>query len=168
MVMMQTIQAIFEKMRTADVTSDDTAFDGVTSGARYTDITKRDVYMYDTAVNGVEVIFSAEGVNTDTFGCEVWNISSDGLADKVADITGALGTAVADMTNTDNTSRLFAGTLTIAEEFHLKEVTVADSGNNRFAKLGWDTLGNRGGYISFHSIGGVGEVKRIVPWIRFF
>lgn len=168
MTMMHTIQACYEKMRVEDVTGDDTGFDGVTKGQRYTDITTRDVFIYDTAVNGVEIIFSAEAVATDTFGAEIWNISVDGIADKVADITGAAGTAVADMTNIDDTSRLFMHSITITEEFHLKEVTVADSGNNRFAKVGLDTLGSKGGAITFHSVGGAGEVKRITPWVRFF
>lgn len=168
MTMMHTIQACYEKMRVADVTLDDTGFDGVTKGQRYTDITTRDVYMYDTAANGVEIMFSGECVDGDTFGAEIWNISTDGIGDKVADITGAAGTAVADMTNMDNTSRLFMDTITISEEFHLKEVTVADSANNRFAKIGLDTLGSKGGAVTFHSVGGAGEVKRITPWVRFF
>lgn len=168
MTMMHTIQACYEKMRREDVTVDDTGFDGVTKGQRYTDITTRDVFMYDTAVNGVEIIFTGECVNGDTFGAEIWNISTDGIADKVADITGIAGTAVADITNIDNTTRLFMDSITITEEFHLKEVTVADSGNNRFAKVGLDTLGSKGGAITFHSVGGVGEVKRITPWVRFF
>jgi hypothetical protein len=166
--MIHTIQACYEKMRTADVTADDTGLDGETTGQWLTEITQRDVYMYDTAVNGVEIIFSGEAVDGDTFGAEIWNISVDGIADKVADITGIAGTAVADITNKDNTSRLFMDSITISEEFHLKEVTVADHANNRFAKVGLDTLGSKGGYVSFHSIGGVGEVKRITPWVRFF
>ena len=168
MTMLQTIQASYEKMRSEDVTVDDTGFDGVTKGQRLTDITTRDVFIYDTATNGVSVMFSAEAVDGDTFGAEIWNITNNGIADKVADITGIIGTAVADMTNVDDTSRLFGDTVTISEEFHLKEVTVADSGNNRFAKVGWDTLGCRGGYISFHSVGGAGEAKRITPYVRFF
>lgn len=168
MVMSHTIQASYSKMRTDDVTADDVAFDGSTSGARYTDITTRDVFIYDPATNGVSIFFSAEATEGATFGAEIWNITNDGLAEKCADITGAAGSAWADMTNADSTARLFMDTITISEEFHLKEVTVADSGNNRYAKIGMDTLGGRGGYVSFHSIGGANEVKRITPWVRFF
>lgn len=166
--MSHTFQSGFTKMRTEDVTVADTAFDGSNSGARYTDITKRDVVIYDPATNGIEIMFSAEAADGDTFGAEIWNITMDGIADKAADITGIVGTAWADITETDSTARLFIDTITIDDEFHLKEVTVADSGNNRFAKVGLDTLGSRGGYVSFHSIGGVGQAKRITPWFRFF
>jgi len=168
MTMMYTMQNIFEKMRKNDVTADDTAFDGSTSGSRYTDITQRDVYFFDPATNGVEIVFSGEGADGNVFGAELYLVTTDGWADKVADITGAAGTAWADMTNADSTARLFVDTITITDEYHLKEVTVADSGNNRFAKVGLDTLGARGAYVCFHTIGGVGEIARITPWIRFF
>lgn len=166
--MQYTFQSGFCKMRTADVTADDTAFDGSTAGARYTDITRRDVIMFDPATNGIEIFFSGEATEGATFGAEIWNITVNGLGEKIADLTGAAGSAWADMTNKDSTERLFMDTVTISDEYHLKEVTVADSGNNRFARVGLDTLGSRGGYINFHSIGGANQVKRITPWFRFF
>ena len=168
MVMLHTMQNIFEKMRREDVTADDTAFDGETAGARYTDITTRDVYLFGPETNGIEIVFSGEAAEGDTFGAEIYLITADGWADKIADITGEAGTAWSDMTNADCTTRLFMDTITISDEFHLKEVTVADSGNNRYAKLGLDTLGAKGTYVGFHSVGGVGEVKRITPWVRTF
>lgn len=168
MAMNYTMQARFLKMRSADVTADDTAIDGSTSGYRLTDITKRDIIEYGPETNGIEIIFSAEGADNDTFGANIWNISCEGLALKVADLTCALGTSWADWTNTDNTSRLFADTATIDAEYHLKDVTVCDTGNNRIARIGLDTLGCRGSYVEFHSIGGVGQAKRLTPWYRFF
>jgi len=113
-------------------------------------------------------VFSGEASDAATFGAEIYLITRDGWADKVADITGAAGTAWADMTNADSSSRLFMDTVTISDEFHLKEVTVADSGNNRYAKVGLDTLGSMGAYVCFHSVGGANEVARITPWVRFF
>ncbi len=167
--MMYTMQNRFIKMRTADVTADDTAIDGSTSGYRLTDITKRDVIEYDPACNGIEIVFSAEGADNNTFGARIWNFTNDGIAQKAADITGALGTAWADLTNADNTSRLWADSITIDAEFHIKEVTVADTANNRIARVGMDTVGYRGGYVEFHNVGGGGaEVNRITPWYRFF
>lgn len=168
MPMIQTFQSGFTKMRTQDVTADDTAFDGSTKGARYTDITSRDVIWYDPNTNGIEIMFTGEAANNDTFGAQIWNITTNGLAEIVADITGAAGTAWFDFTSKDSTERLFMDSITITDEYHLKDVTVADSGNNRFARIGLDTLGAKGGFVCFHSIGGVGEVKRITPWFRFF
>lgn len=163
-----TMQNRFVKMRTADVTADDTAIDGSTSGYRLTDITKRDIIEFGPETNGIEIIFSAEGVNNDTFGAGLWVVSQEGWGEKAADLTCALGLAWADMTNVDNTSRLFADTATIDAEFHLKDVTVADTGNDRMVRIGLDTLGARGAYVEFHSIGGVGQAKRLTPWYRFF
>ena len=129
MTMLHTMQTQYTKMRPTDVTTDDISIDGSTSGYRLTDITERDVIEYDPAANGIEIIFSAEGANGDTFGAYIWNIAQGGIAERVAEITCALGTAWADMTNADSTTRLFADTVTISTEYHLKEVTVADSGN---------------------------------------
>jgi len=167
-MMNYTIQASFEKMRSADVTADDTAIDGSTSGYRLTDITKRDIITFGPETNGIEIMFTAEGVDGDVFGAKIWNISNEGIALKVADITGALGTAWADITNADNTTRLFADSITIDAEYHLKEVTVADTANNRMARIGLDTLGCKGSYVEFHTVGGAGEAERITPWYRFF
>jgi len=135
--MLYTMQNSFEKMRKADVTADDTAFDGETSGARYTDITKRDVYFFDPATNGIEIVLSGEAADGETFGAEIFLVTTDGWADKVADITGAAGTAWADMTNADCTARLFMDTITISDEFHLKEVTV-EYGRWRYIRLRGD------------------------------
>ncbi len=168
MTILHTMRNPFCPARKLDVTVADTAFDGSTKGARYTDITRRDIYELDEACNGIEVLFAAEADDGDTFGCEILNVTRDGLADMVADVTGAVGTAWADMTNIDSTERLFVDDLSISAEYHLKEVTVADQGNNRFAKLGWDTIGARAIYFRFYNVGGGGQCARIRPWVRFF
>ncbi len=158
----------YNRMRKQDVTADDAAFDGSSSGARYTDITKREVFFFDTGANVVEIMFYGEGDDGDTFGVEIWNVIKGGYAEYVADITGALGTAYADITNRDSTERLFADDVTISDSDHLKGVTIADQGNNRYSKITYSPFGAIGGCVRFYNVGGVGEVARIVPMIRFF
>lgn len=162
---LHTMQTIYEKMRSADVTTDDTAFDGETSGARYTDITTRDIYEFGPEVNGAEIMFTGEATAGRSFSCEVWGVTLGGLGEFMCDLSGLAGTAWADLTDADSSARLFIDSLTIIEEEHVKDITVADSGNNRYAKLGFDTLGYGGAYCRF-TVGDATEVSRITPWIR--
>lgn len=162
---LHTRQGIYEKMRTADVTADDTGLDGETVGQYYTDITSRDIYEFGPETNGAEIMFTGEAVDGDKFGCQIWGITYDGLGEFICEITGAAGTGVADITNADNTDRLFVDTITIDSEGHVKDVTVADSGNNRYAKIGFDTLGYRGAYCLI-DMPAANPVDRLTPWVR--
>lgn len=168
MVMQHVIQNGYNKMRTLDVTADDAALDGLTKGNKYTDITTRDIFEFDTGANVVEIMFSGEGIDTDKFGAEIWNVTLDGLAEFVADVTGTAGKAIADMTDMDNTSRLFCDDVSVIDSDHLKSVAVADQGNDRYSKISYAPFGAKAGYIRFYNVGGAGEVKRIVPRVRFF
>ena len=154
-------------MRADDVTSDDTALDGSTSGARYTDITSRGYYEFGTEVNGAEVVFSGEADNSDSGSCELWGVTTNGIGELIADLSLITGTAWADMTDPDSTARLFVDSITIITENHVKDVTVADSGNNRFAKVGFDTIGYKGIYCRC-TVGDATEISRLTPWIRTF
>lgn len=168
MSMMNTIQNSFVKLRKDDITQADATMEPAVLVSKLTSVTERSYFEFGTDVNGVAMMFTGEGVDGDTFDGFVWGVTNDGWAEAIAEISGTLGTAIADVTNADNTSRLFTDTIEIKQEFHLKEVTVADSGNNRFAKLGWDTLGLKGVYICVTAVGSAGEVDRLTPWVRTF
>jgi hypothetical protein len=167
-MMIHTIQNSYTKLRKLDITEADVTMDGGVAGSKLTEVTDRDYVEFGTDVNGIALVFSGEAVDGDTFDAFVWGVTNEGWAEAIAEISGTVGTAIADVTNADNTSRLFVDTINIKDEFHLKDVTVADSGNNRYAKLGWDTLGLKGMYICVTAVGGAGEVDRLTPWVRTF
>lgn len=168
MGMLSTIQNSYVTLRSADITAADVTMDGGVKGSKLTEVTERDIVEFGTDVNGVILMFSGEAVDGDTFDGFVWGVTNEGIAEAICEISGTVGTAIADMTDVDATERLFVDTIEIKQEFHIKEVTVADSGNNRYAKLGWDTLGLKGMYVCVTAVGGAGEVDRLTPWVRTF
>ena len=166
--MSHTIQNSYVKLRSADVTKADVTMDGGVAGSKLTEVTERDIFELGTDANGAVLVFSGEGVDGDTFDGFIWGVTNEGWGEAIAEISATLGTAIADMTNKDATERLFVDSITITAKYHVKEVTVADSGNNRYAKLGWDTLGLKGMYVCVTAVGGAGEVDRLTPWVRTF
>ncbi|HIJ71153.1 MAG TPA: hypothetical protein HPP87_07295 [Planctomycetes bacterium] len=160
-------------LRSSDVTADDDALVPETLGANMlSDFTNRDCLDLDEAWNNGEIICWAEGVDNDTFGVEIWGLAKGPYTRRIgtlmADITGTLGTAIADVSNPDNTSRLFADDMTISEQYHLTDISAHDNNDNRICKLTVDFNGLSGLCARFYNVGGAGEAERINLWMRPF
>ncbi|KPL25606.1 MAG: hypothetical protein AMJ75_00410 [Phycisphaerae bacterium SM1_79] len=156
----------YDKARIVDVTADDTAVDGTTSGYKYTEITKRDIYEFSPGVEGCVLVFSGEADDTDYGECRIWGVSNDGVGSFICDLTLKTGTAFADMTNADSSARLWVDTITVDSQAWLGDVSVVDTGGNRMASVHFKTFGLRGIFCQFSDIGDVTEISRIVPWVR--
>lgn len=115
-----------------DVTQDDTPIDGLTAGLRLWDYTT--THGIDTSVgptrlpvgaSNVEIGFYAEAPDDDTasFGCKIWGKPKNGPVQLICDVTGASGAYIADMTNVDNTTRVFYDDLTVADTSKWLDVT---------------------------------------------
>jgi hypothetical protein len=168
MVMKHTIQNRPVKARVADITIADTTVDGIAVGSRLTEITERDIFEFGTDANDAVITFTGEAVDGDTFDGFIWGVTQEGVAEAIAEISGTAGTAIYDGTDQGSSDRLFIDTVNIKQEFHVKEVTVADNGNNRYAKVGFDIVGLCGVYICVTAVGAAGQVDRLTPWVRTF
>jgi len=171
MPMLHTLQTSYEPMRSADVTADDTLIDPSGSAGNWlTDFTSRDVYELGPETNGVEIIFWAEADETDYFGCKLWGgaVGTPSIAEFICDMSGQAGAAIADVTNPDNTSRLFVDYIYIFDQAHIDMVGLLDSsrGNNRIAKLAFDTYGYKFLYPEFYTVGDTTEVHRTNAYLR--
>jgi hypothetical protein len=158
-------------LRNADVTADDTALTLDTAGhAKITDITRRNFLELDPAWTGGEFIVWGEGVENDTFGVELWGLAVGPGGRKIgclmADITGTLGTCIADVTNPDSTSCLFSDDMTISDQHHISDISSHDAGNDRICKLKTEFNGLFGLYGRFYNVGSAGETDRVNMWMR--
>ena len=162
----------FIPLRNADVTADDTALTLDTAGLnKCTDITRsRDWLELDPAWNSAEFIVWSEGVENDTFGVELWGLmkspGSKSIGCLLADCTGTLGTCIADVTNPDNTSRLFADDITISAQYHITDFSAHDNDDDRITRIKVEFKGLYGLYSRWYNVGGAGEAERINLWMR--
>lgn len=168
MSMLRTYQSGWSMMRRADVSADDSAFDGSNSGARYLGADwPADSFDIPVEANGAEIVFWGEGDNGDTFACEMWG-KADGVNGplmRMFDVTGAAGTAFA---SADHTLDLLCDDVTVSEQWNVKPVSIFDQGNNRVARIVMDLAGIAAMYPRFYNVGGVGEMHNINAYIRIW
>jgi len=95
----------------------------------------------ETLANAVVLTCYATASADDTCEMEIYGIPSnaeDTAPERIADLVWIFGTA----RHTGSTV-LWAGTCSIANDWHISGVTASDSGNNVIAKLDFDTTGYR-------------------------
>ncbi len=151
MTMAKTIQLGYEKMRVSDITTDDTQLDGETAGYTY-HYTDRpiDSYSLGPEANAAEIIFPGSDVSDgNNFSAKLYGYRvNDAPAEFLADISGTAGLArIADVT-----TALYTDTLVIASQGHIKTLSVADSANDRVAKLAFDCVGFQWLYVEFYDV----------------
>lgn len=173
MTMLHTFQGGWLPLRTADVSADDTALDPTLANYTFFDLTKRDAHRLDPGANGMEVVFLGEGDDTDYFGCRIFGKSPFGPAERIAEISGHYGTALAPndgSVTVDSTTYKIAETILLdgSNVFHVRDVTVADCSANRAAKLHFDTAGMTHVYFEFYNVGDTTEVHNIRPYGRYY
>lgn len=153
-----TIQGSYEQMRSADVTTDDTVLDGSTAGYTYDWHDKPSAAKeLGPEYNACEIIFPCGqdflddtnamiATDGNNFAFSLWGYAERGPAEFLCEVSGTVGTARIE----DSTSVLYTDTLTIDSQGHLKTISVADAGgNNRVAKLAFDTCGLKYLYVCF-------------------
>jgi len=172
MGMLQTFMGSYEPMR-ADVTTPDTTLSPETAGATYDWHDKPSTaYKLRPEHNGCEIILAggynialhddtsyADTSNNKGFEATLFAYAENGPAEFLCDLTGIVGTARIN----DYTLSLWIDTITIDTEDHLKDISIADSGNNRIAKIVFDTVGYSWLYLQFNDMTG-----SITPLIRPF
>jgi hypothetical protein len=152
-----------------DVTTDDAAIDGLTAGRRLTDFTKnRTLFALQPGAHMVQVGFYAEAAEdaTGSFGCELWAAGLDKIPQRVCDVTGLAGPAIADLTNADNTTRLFYDDLTVADTSEWGDVS---TGNLLSDGLAWVCFSSRGAaylWPRYYNVGDATEAKRIKALVK--
>lgn len=148
--MLQTIQLGYEPMRAADVTVLDISLDGETAGYTF-DKSDRpsDCWQMGPETNAVEIIFPVYDTSNNTkFRFKFWGYTPNGPAEFLCDISGTTGLARID----DSTVNLYADTITIAEQKHLKTISVVDNASDRIAKLIFDACGYKWIYAQCVSV----------------
>jgi hypothetical protein len=112
-----------------------------------------------SAVNGMEVIFCGGAAADKTFSFKVWGWRShNGPAELVCSGDGILGTQQVvkyPHNGATATSKFWADTLTITDVW-LTTVDVSDSGNDRIAKIIFDTCGFEWFFIEITLADGTG------------
>lgn len=167
--MLHTMQGSYESMRSGDVTTDDTALDGETSNYTYHWHDKpKEAFQLGPEYNSCEIIFTGgfecadNTVNADTtdggnFAFKFYGYTEHGPAEYLADVSGTIGLARI----ADSTLALYADTIVIAEQKHVKTLSVSDSAADRVAKLTFDVFGYKYLYAEGYD---VSYAPR--PWIR--
>lgn len=175
MSIMHTIHLAYESMRSGDVTADEDLIDptGSDRSKWLSEFTHNDVYELGEEANGVEIIGWGEADDTDYVDFELWGAAFSAfkgktIAEFLCEVSAQAGAAVADITSSGSTSRLFFDTMSITSEGHVKAAAVDDSGNNRFAKLSLDTTGLKFLFVQFTNVGDTTEVHRANLWLRKF
>lgn len=173
MSMLYTLQGCWVSLRRTDVSADDTALDPTLANYTFFDLTKRDCYRLEPGANGMEVIFLGEGDDTDYFGCRIFGKSPFGPAERIAEISGHYGAALAPndgSVTVDATTHKIAETILLdaSNTFHIRDMTVADCSSNAVAKLYFDTAGIMDIYFEFYNIGDATEVHNIRPYGRYY
>ena len=97
--------------------------------------------------NGVELISYAKGIADATYTVALYGVSIDGPPERIASLAYTLGDAVV------SSGVLWAGTC-VATDTHNALITVADSGNDRVAKVTFDAIGYRYLYAIAHTSSG--------------
>jgi len=161
----------WQEVNGTDITADQSAFDGLTAGLQFTDFTTGRAGLMCELPAGrytIQVGFYGEALEdgTSSFGCELWGSGNDGICQEICDITGLAGSGIADMTNADNTSRLFYDDLTVSEFSLWNDIT---SGNLLSGGLGFVEFTSRG--ITrlaprFYGVGDTTESKRMKALVR--
>jgi len=157
-------------MRSGDVTTDDTALDGETASYTYHWHDKpSEAFELGPEFNACEIIFTggyecadntdnADTTDGGNFAFKFYGYVEGGPAEFLCDVSGTMGLARI----ADSTLALYADTLTIDTQAHLKTISVIDGGgNDRVAKLAFDTCGLKYIYAEGYD---VSYAPR--PWIR--
>jgi len=168
MSVLHTFQSSYEVL-TGDITGEISQgdmtqlLDGSSLGYTYQNDDKPSIATeIDPAANGIELIFKGKDVTENSdFGINIWGYRVNGPAEKICEISGIFGTARyedgSSFGGDVDTARYWADTLGITSDIHLTTVSVADSGNNRIAKLKFDDIGYRDLVGEFFDISGAGE-----------
>jgi len=153
--MLHTFQGSYEPMRSADITegNEDTQLDGATAGYTYHWSDRpalKEVYRLGEEANGAVIIATSPVESTaDALGCfKLYGYPEGGPAEFMCDISCAAGTARIN----DDAEALYVDTMNIGSQGHIKNLSVDDSGNNRVAKLSFDTTGLRYLYMEWYDI----------------
>ncbi len=152
MSMLHTIQNTYVPMRVSDVTVDDTVLDSSTAGFTFApDDKPEDSLQLGPEVNGIEIIFQgADSSDAQNFQARFYGYPINGPAEFICDVSGTIGTARG---NEDSTTNLYADTLVIDSQQHVKSVAIKDAGgNNRISKLVFDSVGYRDIYCEFPDV----------------
>lgn len=150
MAMAKTIQNGYVPMRPADVSVDDTALDGETAGYTYHEHDRPSgAFELGEDCNAAEIVFAgSDASDGNDFNCKLYGYARSGPAEFLGDISCTIGTARIN----DVTTALYIDTITVAEQGHIKTLSVSDSGNNRVAKLAFDTIGHKYLYVEFYDV----------------
>jgi hypothetical protein len=173
--MLQTFQGSYILL--AEATQDISGFDGTSPGLtshwhdlpadrpagespNIRDATQGTV-MLGPEANGCVIIAACVSTATEdkNGNFELWGWPELGPAEYIADISCTTGLNYIN----DISTALYVDTMTIAEQFHVKNLTAKDSGNNRICKLQFDLAGIK--YLScrWYDITGRWE-----SYIRFY
>lgn len=122
---------------------------------------------HNTPANAVCIIFAGEDTANETFSWRLWAWrNNNGPAEHVANGTGVLGSQdvvlYPDSGTAVTASTLWADTLSITNNTFIKTWYVADSGNNRVAKLWGDLAGYEWIYCEITNAGDAGGEAGLV------
>lgn len=136
---------IYEPRAITITAVDSTPLDGSTSGRTYQpkDRTAEYSYTLRSGCDGVIITAYGTGSENDTAVFNIWGYPLNGPAQLIyGSVTATLGSAVAD------SGKLYVDTFS-GTDVHISPsgVTVADVGNNRVAKISFDTMGYQ--YLMF-------------------
>jgi hypothetical protein len=137
---LHTFQGSYEKMRSMDITADEATISDFKPSARKNADASLGWYKLNPEANAVEMIpYQADNTANTNGTWELWAMcEGNGPAEKLADISGTVGTAKIS----DDFTALAYDTLTIDNDVHFNTVTVSDNGgNNRVAKITVDIAG---------------------------
>ena len=142
MPMLHTFQGSYEIMRSSDPASDEATITDFKPSAREDADVSLQWYKLNPEANAVEIIpYQADNTANIDAAWELWGMAeSNGPAEKLADISGTVGTAKIS----DDFTALAYDTLKVDVDTHIKTITVSDGGaNTRVAKLSFDATGLR-------------------------
>lgn len=142
MSFLHTFQGSYEKMRKSDPASDEATITNFKASARVSADPSLAWYEIDPLANALEIIpYQADNTANTNGTWEMWGMAaSNGPAEKIADISGTVGTA----SISDDFTALAYDTLTVDTDTHITTVSVSDAAaNNRPAKISLDTVGYR-------------------------
>ncbi len=163
MSMLKTIQMGYVPMRTADITVADTKIDPTAPGYTYHEHDRpTSAYRLGEEANAAVIIFESPiAINDSDAAIRLWGYPAAGPAEFICDASVTIGNIWVN----DITTDLYADTIVIGTQAHLKTVSVADSANGRIAKLAFDCVGYKYLYMDCSYIDANTSLR---PLIRTF
>jgi len=149
--------------------------DTSTSGTTYWDMTGKSCWPVPVNANAVEIMFYGEADDSDSAGCRIFGKSSNGPAEKIAEVSIRAGQAIcpsrgSTILTTCNTAWRMADSIILdgSNNTHIRDVTVADPSANRVSKIHFDVAGYSYLYCEFYNVGDDTEYTTITPYGRYF